>query len=343
MLSKLFVLLLVLLLVVPGNAVYLQDGDGTITTTTIGLDLLGSTVTNKFVDTAEVETLIGEASIEDLSDVGAMTPSNDDVLTWDTDHWTSAAAPTGGDMYKATYDTADDGTVDSARKLDADYVGDGLWYDEESLEINISPSGGLKFSDVDGALMFVFGDGLQADGDYSAEIKLNGTTLSVDDSGLKVNADGITNSELADNAVDTEQLADDAIGKAEIDWNTPSAAPSGNLVDATQIPLYDVGTYYTVDNAEAALQEVGSALSTLSGKVSVDDVERYIESFTTDGANYVCNLSETPYWIPMVFYGGSVLQVPTTDYTYNKVAKTVTLIGGVSGVKVVVSYEGSAP
>lgn len=304
MLKRMLVLVLVVLFVTAGNAVYLGDAGKTLSDGSVTLIKLNVDVDNKYTDTAEVQSIfdtkIGETSIEALSDVDAMTPVDGQVLTWDTDGWTAETPATGGDMYKATYDTVDDGTVNSARKLDADYVGVGLYYNVDSIEL-----------------------------------ELNGTTLMVDEDGLKVNADGITNSELADNCVDTEQLADDSVGSAEVDWSTPGSAPAGNEIGAATIPIQDEGTYYDPDNVEAALQAIGLALSSA---LTIDKISHTVEIFTTDSADYVCNLTYEPVWVPDLFYGRSVIQEPDVDFTYNLVGKTVTLDGGESSVELGVSY-----
>jgi len=286
-----------MLLVSPGYAVYLGDAGKTLSNGSVTLIKLNTDVDNKYTDTTEVNSLIGTAigaaKLEDLDSVEITAPGENEVLKWNnTTHvWENGTVTGVGDMLKSTYDTEDDGTVNSARKLDADYVGDGLEYDGDSLSV-----------------------------------KLNGTTLSVDGNGLAVGT------------IDTANIAADAVGHIEIDWNTPGSAPFENLVDATRIPLYDVGTYYTTDNVEAALQAVGSALSTLSSKLAVDDVSHTVEIFTTDSADYVCNLTYEPVWTPDVFYGRSVIQQPDVDFTYNLSGQTVTLDGGESGVAIAVSY-----
>lgn len=154
--------------------------------------------------------LTTSSSIEDLADVDPMIPQTGQVLTYDNDGWTCETPATGGDMYKATYDTVDDGTVNSARKLDADYLGTLLLYTGDSLEV-------------------------------------------------------------------------------------------------------DAETLFAL-------------------------IERKVESFTTDAENYVATLTYTPLYVPQLWYEGAI-QVPAEGYSYDKEAKTCTIIGGGSGARVTVSYE----
>lgn len=56
-----------------------------------------------------------------------------------------------------------------------------------------------------------------------------------------------------------------------------------NDILAANIPLVDVGTYYTTDEVESALQEVGSALATKSSRVLFDEPESLISGSTVAG------------------------------------------------------------
>lgn len=290
---KALVLVLVVLFAVPSMAaVGLANGDTVISPGTIGIDLLGGSVTSAFTTSSEVNSLadarIGAASIEDLSDVSPMIPADNQVLTWDSGagRWTAETAATGGDMYKASYATASEAVVDEAFELNAIGVGNGL----------------EKVS-------------------ASVEVKLDGGTLSKSASGMKI----------SDSGVDTTQIASDAVDDSKVDFGTGAGQVSGG-----DIPIVDAGGYFSTHEVESSLQELGAAFA---GAITVDKIERAIEGFTTDGANYVCNLTYTPLLNPVLYWGDTVIQTPGIGYSIDKEAKTCTIIGGSSGVHVTITYE----
>ena len=61
----------------------------------------------------------GATSLEDLTDVLITTPTNTQVLNYDsaTSKWINSDASGGGDMYKSVYDTDNDGNVDKAETV----------------------------------------------------------------------------------------------------------------------------------------------------------------------------------------------------------------------------------
>ncbi len=330
-------LILVLVLTVAGNAAYYGDigksaADGSITYVKLNAD-----VTSVFTNTTEVNSLFdtrfATKKLEDLDSVEITTPANDEVIKWNgTSHvWENGSLAGVGDMLKSVYDTVDDGTVNSARALDADYLGDGLAYDGNSLEVQVSA--GLKFTT--GALDFDLGKGLWIDttdsnklsarlgaglqfgaAPNSIEIKLDtasGLAVSVD--GLKINADGIKDT--------------------MIDWGTGATQISG-----ADVPLADAGSYYPTDEVESALQYAGSVMA---AALTVDKISRTIEVFTTDSADDVLTLAHDPIWTPVVYWGRSVVQQPEVDYTYDLEAGTVTIVGGTADVAVAISYEYVTP
>lgn len=216
MLKRILVLLCVMLLAMPSYAVYLGNAGKSLADYSVTLIKLNSDVDEKYTDTTEVQSIfdtkIGTTSIQALSDVDAMTPSNGQVLTWDTDGWTAETPASGGDMYKATYDTEDDGTVNSARKLDADYVGDGLYYDSDSIEV-----------------------------------QLDGSTLSKSGTGLKVADDGIDTTQLNADAVGAAEVDWSTPGSApagnEIGAETVPIQDDGTYYGADNVEsaLQDIG------------------------------------------------------------------------------------------------------
>lgn len=280
MLNKLLVLFLALCFCVSGFAAATPaDGDVILSSGSVGLSRLGSTVTNEFTNSAEVNSLadtrIGLAKLENLDSVEITSPANGQVLVWDgvNHYWKNAATSVA------------DGSITSA-KFTANLFGQGLYINGPSVEV-----------------------------------KLDGGTLTKSADGLKITNGG----------VDTTQIAADAVDDSKIDFGTDAGQVSGG-----DVPIVDAGGYYSTHECESALQEIGAAFA---GAITADKIERAIESFTTTSENYVCNLAQTPLYVPQLFYGGAVIQVPGTGYNYSKVGKTCTLIGGEAGVTIVVSYE----
>lgn len=62
---------------------------------------------------------VGTTSLEDLTDVQITSVANGEVLIYDSalGKWVNTSAPGGGDMFKAVYDTDNDGNVDKAETV----------------------------------------------------------------------------------------------------------------------------------------------------------------------------------------------------------------------------------
>ena len=111
------------------------------------------------------------------------------------------------------------------------------------------------------------GDGIEIDSN-KVKAKLDGTTLSLSSSGLKVANDGITNTQLADASVAVEQLDNNSDAKKAA-FRTAIAA---DAVTTAGNGLSRTGNSYSIDLD-------GSSLSLSSSGVKVND------SFTIDWAN----------------------------------------------------------
>jgi hypothetical protein len=128
--------------------------------------------------------------------------------------------------------------VDVTDTIDTNY---GLTEDTNKIRINLESDGGIAFDSTNKGL----------------EVKLDGSTLTVGSSGLKVTANGI----------DTSELAADAVGEAEIDWGTGT-----NLVDATSLPLDTGGTYGgSALNVQDALEEIEGLIPTVYSFKTISD------------------------------------------------------------------------
>lgn len=110
-----------------------------------------------------------------------------------------------------------------------------------------------------------------------------------------------------------------------------------------------IGNYYTKTQTDATIEAYAYSKTVtytqtevdniVDGLLLVNEVDRTVEVFTTTGANHVCNLTEEPLWMTLVYYGSTVVQTPTTDFTLDKSGKTVTMIGGEAGATIKIAYE----
>ena len=57
------------------------------------------------------------SNIDDLADVNAPSPSTNDILKYNGTEWINSAPATYGDMFKSTYDIDNDGIVDASEKM----------------------------------------------------------------------------------------------------------------------------------------------------------------------------------------------------------------------------------
>ena len=89
-------------------------------------------------------------------------------------------------------------------------------------------------------------------------------------------------------------VADDAVNENKIDWGLAAGE-----VSAVDVPIEDVGTYYTATDVEGALQEVGLSLSTID--VTLQDAY--------DGGNAIDVAASTPVQITATGSGNRALDV----------------------------------
>jgi len=100
--------------------------------------------------------------------------------------------------------------------------------------------------------------------------------LTVDTDGLWVNTDGTTtclssgNIALVAGGVDTTQIATDAVGDGQIDWATAKAAPTGNQIGASSIPVSD-GWGGTATDVDAALEELRTSVGSVDSFKTISD------------------------------------------------------------------------
>ena len=163
----------------------------------------------------------------------------------------------------------------------------------------------------------VVGDGLELSGD-DLQVDLDGSTLARGSSGIKVDTDGITSTEIADNAVVTAAINADAVTQAKIaddavgaDQLASNAVVTASIVDdaVTQDKLADnsVGNAQMRDNAignaEMADDAIGPAeINATQDSTPANDAHRVLALDSTGtalewaepGADHIANDSITP-------------------------------------------------
>ncbi len=115
-------------------------------------------------------------------------------------------------------------------------------------------------------------------------------------------------------------LAADSVDDTKIDWGVGE-----NQVSADDEPIADAGEYFSSSNTEGALQEIGESLANIT---DFNDVLRTIEVHSVGASQTEIILAHSPVLEPMVFYGRSVLQAPTVDYTRDGVTITLNSSNG---------------
>lgn len=106
------------------------------------------------------------------------------------------------------------------------YRYDGSAFQELPISAGSADNVAFSLTDGNGINNFTF-DGSSAE---TVSIQLNGSTLFVDGTGLKVNTDGITSTEIANGAVVSESIANEAVG---INHLTSSIAGDGLVLITT--------------------------------------------------------------------------------------------------------------
>lgn len=127
--------------------------------------------------------------------------------------------------------------------------------------------------------------GLELEAGQGARVKLNGSTLSMDASGLKVGALGVTDAELAVNSVIQSKIADKAVKGAELGARVTYQKIAGNAANTTSLTLTSaVPAGYELSTL---IFEDGALLDNLAGAVA----GRFQVSGTavTLGANQITN------------------------------------------------------
>jgi len=185
-------------------------------------------------------------------------------------------------------------------KLDLSSMGgDGLSVSgsagSQSLVVDLASNPGLEFSGgqlkakVQGALVLdsngiavtlAPNEGVQDIGN-GVGLKLDGSSLAIGSSGVKVAADGITSAEIADDAVGSEHIADSAVLTAALNnLAVTTAKIAADAIDGTKIADDAVASEHIADNAvlQAALADnaVGTAelvdLNVTTAKLANDAV-----------------------------------------------------------------------
>lgn len=88
---------------------------------------------------------------------------------------------------------------------------------------------------------------------------------------------------------------------------------------ASDVSITDSGDYFSSDDVEGALQELGP----LTNLIQLSDITRTIEVQTVGAAQTEITLAHTPYWEPVVYHDGTVVQTPSINYT--RVGAVITL------------------
>lgn len=193
-------------------------------------------------------------AIQDVSDT-SVQPWGKARATLVGSIWSSLSGVTPSQMADADWGsfslssgtaTIDNGAVTAAMLADADWG-------------HISISSGSASIDAD-----VITAAMLADGDWG-DLSISTNSATVDDDVLEIAnmADGdwgdfsiATNSATLDaGVVDTGELAADAVDDTKVDWGT-----GANQVSGADVPLADSGAYFTTDDVESALQELGAAV-----------------------------------------------------------------------------------
>lgn len=155
-----------------------------------------------------------------LSDLGSMPAFASGDLLLMTDV-SDTSADVAGTSKKATFSAF----TSALTGLDSTQFADDDWGD-------ITLASGVATVDAD-----VLEIANMADGDWGDfSIATNSATL---DAGV----------------VDTGELAADAVDDTKVDWGT-----GANQVSGADVPLADSGAYFTTDDVESALQELGAAV-----------------------------------------------------------------------------------
>lgn len=164
--------------------------------------------------------------------------------------------------------------------------------------------------------------------DFTYDDVTPGITAIVIDASIsaaKLATDSVETTKIKDANVTSAKIAADAVNDTHIDFGT-----GANQVSAVDLPLADAGAYYTTDNAEAALQQIGATLAALA---TTSNYKENITLVAGDITNQYVDLAHVARAasIDLVPVGGPVQQ-EGVDYT-------VSLTGGAGG-KTRISFAG---
>ena len=147
----------------------------------------------------------------------------------------------------------------------------GITYNDSAGTITITNTNDADIESV------VAGNGLSGggtSGDVTLDVNVDNSTIEIDSDILRVKADGITNSHLANNSVGTDQIADNAVTNAKIE-------NSSIVIDSQTIALGGNVShkFFTDARADARiaaanisdLNDVGSTSSASAGQILVFD------------------------------------------------------------------------
>ena len=193
-------------------------------------------------------------------------------------------------------------------------------------EIIISDAGTIRRTDVSRLGTFLAGDGLAVSSGVLA-VGVDDSSIEISSDALRVKAAGITNAMLADNAADTDEIADNAVTLAKMaglargkiihgdSSGDPAAlaAGSANTVlqsDGTDISYNTVATAMIADNAVSLAKMAGLA----RGKIIAGDSSGDPAALALGSAN-------------------TVLQSDGTDLSYGTIATNMIANDAVTGDK----------
>jgi hypothetical protein len=126
---------------------------------------------------------------------------------------------------------------------DAPIGGNKLW---EQVVLSVDPAHGIFSVELD--LTTGWESGYHLD-------NLDGTSHYLQ---LMVDSDELSPRDHLSSSVYALIVADTSITESKIRWATEGTAPASGQVSAVSVPIEDAGGYFTTDNVEAALQEIGA-------------------------------------------------------------------------------------
>jgi len=321
--KKLF-LVLVLGLALFVNAETKQNLDNTSQAGSISESLFSTAVTDKYVDTTELNTgLQAQDELLELNDVNASSISDGQGLKWDSS--TSKFIPTdfgsgSGDMLKSVYDTDDNSIVDNSEKLN-NKLDTAYGLNKFGLVVVESVGNTIPSGPADGEFF------MSADNPDSSITGLGFGALDVlqyrGSSWIKIaDFDNATGEIFVYSKADEESYV----------WYNGEPKPILRAIGNAEDLEYDNST------SGLSAEDVNSAIDEVNNKFSFFNEDGF-DDFTGDGSTTAFTLSQSNPKHIRVYLGGSVLQRPGLSYDYTVSGNTITFnTAPANGTLIRVSY-----